>query len=102
AAAPAVTVNPTNGHQDIFWRAPSGRIYESWYAGRWHRPVDRGWRSSSAPTAAVNRAGHEYVAWRGSSGHIFEASYAGHWGPPQDLTATLHWSRAGTSAATPA
>ncbi len=101
-SAPALAVNPANGHQDIFWRAPSGRIYESWYAGRWHRPVDRGWRSRSAPSAAVNRAGHEYVAWLGSSGHIFEASYAGHWGPAQDLTATLHWSRAGTSASRPA
>jgi glucosylceramidase len=101
ASAPTVVVNPANGHQDIFWRAPNGQIYESWYAGRWHRPVNRGWRSGSAPSATVNRAGHEYVAWLGSSGHILEASYLGHWGPPQDFTATLHWGRAGTSASTP-
>jgi glucosylceramidase len=99
--APAVAVNPATGHEDIFWRAPSGQIYESSYAGRWHRPVNRGWRSGSAPSAAINRVGHEYVAWQGSNGHILEASYVGRWGPAEDLTASLHWGRAGTSASTP-
>ncbi|MGH2866157.1 MAG: glycoside hydrolase family 30 beta sandwich domain-containing protein [Solirubrobacteraceae bacterium] len=102
ASAPAVAVNPANGHQYIFWRASRGQIYEARYDGRWHRPVNRGWPAGSAPSAAVNRAGHQYVTWQGTGGHIFEASYVGHWGLPQDLTATLHWGRAGTSASTPA
>lgn len=101
-SAPAVAVNPANGRQYVFWRAPNGQIYEAWHAGHWHQPASRGWRSGSAPSATVNRAGHEYVAWLGSSGHIFEAGYVGHWGPAQDLTATLHSGPEGTSASTPA
>jgi O-glycosyl hydrolase len=101
-STPAVAVNPADGSQYVFWRDPTGEIHEAWYAGHWHGPVNRGWRSATAPSATMNGAGHEYVAWLDARGHIFEAVYTGRWGAPEDLTATLHWAQEGTSASTPA
>ena len=102
AAAVAVAVDPTTGHQYVFWRTPSGVIDEAWFTTSWHGPVSRGWRASSAPSVAVNSAGHQYVAWEGAGGQIDESVYTGSWSRPQNLGAAHHWGRRGQTTGTPA
>jgi glucosylceramidase len=86
----------------VFWRGSGGRIFESWYDRVWHRPVDLGWRSSSAPAAGIARAGRQYVFWLSANGDIDEAWYGGGWHGPRDLTTTEHWGGAGRASAAPA
>jgi glucosylceramidase len=93
--APTVAVNPTSDHRYVFWRGADGQIHEAWNDGRWHGPINLGWRSASGPTAATSQSGHEYVLWRGSDGDIHETWYIGGWHGPVDLTASGNWGAAG-------
>jgi glucosylceramidase len=101
SAGAGEAVNPRTGSRYVFWRAPSGRIYEAWYTNSWHGPVSLGWFAASTPSVAVNAAGHQFVAWQGHGGHIFEAVEDRGWSRPRDLTASLRWGSAGQTAAPP-
>jgi hypothetical protein len=56
-SAPAVAVQ-ADGEQDVFWEGTNGRLRETWYAGAWQGPVDRGVRGlGSAPGVGVAAVG---------------------------------------------
>ena len=55
STVPALAVAPASDHRYLFWRGSDGRIHEAWNNGRWHRPINRGWKTTSAPTAAASR-----------------------------------------------
>jgi glucosylceramidase len=101
-ASATIAVNPLNDDQYAFWRTTGGRIEEAFYNGSWHGPVSRGWRATSAPSAAVNAYGQQFVAFAGDDGHILEATFNRRWGRPIDLTAAGHWGAPGVTASTPA
>lgn len=94
-STPSVAVNPVNEHQYIFWRGADKQIHEAWNDGAWHGPIDLGFHSGSAPSAAASNAGNEYLFWRGTDGDIHEAWYIGGWHGPTDLTASEKWGAAG-------
>ena len=100
--AVAAPVNPATDRQYVFWRGGDGRIYEAWHTRGWHGPVNKGWTSPSAPSAAVTTSSHQYVLWRGANSHIYEAWYTNGWHGPLDLTSTLRWGTAGLTTSTPA
>lgn len=102
SSAPAVAVNPATGAQYLFWRGDGGQLFDSSYAGRWGRPVGLGWRSASAPAAAVTDAGRVEMVWRTAGGDIDEAWHQHRWHGPDDLTASGRWGSAGRASSAPA
>jgi hypothetical protein len=94
ASAPAVAVTPDGGAQLVFWQGVDGHLWEAWYTGTWHGPVD--WtvrwggaaRLGSAPSVWVSPDGRQQsVFWRGTEGHLWEAWYVGWWSGPVDWSA---------------
>lgn len=101
--SPAVAYTSA-GQQVLFWQGTDDHLWEAWFDGNWHGPVDwtANWNGTvawpagadlaSAPAVAAPQ-GQQVVFWQGSNGHLWEAWYAGGWNGPVDWTAT--WS--GTS-----
>ncbi len=101
-SVPALAVNPGNDHRYLFWRGPNGLIREAWNNGRWHGPANRGWKTSSAPTAAVAADGHQYVFWTAPGGDLLESRHTTAWSQPVDLTRTDAWGAQGRASSAPA
>ena len=76
-----VAVVPGTEDQFVFWHSLDGHLYEAWYDGIWHGPVQTGWRSAFAPTVSVTATRHWYVFWQ-AVGHIWQERYDGGWGRP--------------------
>ena len=51
-SALAAAVDPLSDHQYVFWRAADAHLYEAWFDGGWHGPIDTGWNSASPPAVA--------------------------------------------------
>jgi O-glycosyl hydrolase len=79
----AVTVGAVPGttHQFVLWHALDGQLYQAWFDGRWHGPVNTGWRSPVAPSVAVTSTGRWYAFWQ-DLGHIWQARYDASWSQP--------------------
>jgi O-glycosyl hydrolase len=101
-SVPALAVAPASDHRFLFWRGSDGRIHEAWNNGRWHRPTDRGWKTTSAPSAAASASGRQYVFWTARGGDIIEAGHARVWSRPLDLTQSEGWGRRGRASSAPA
>jgi hypothetical protein len=76
-SAPALTVWPNNGQQDVFWKGyGNDKIYEAYWNNGWHGPfVDPPGvtNAASAPTATVNTArSEEDVFWKATDGTLWE------------------------------
>ncbi|MDQ6836612.1 MAG: hypothetical protein M3016_10550 [Actinomycetota bacterium] len=78
SSAPGAGLNRSNAHQYVFWRGPGDRVYEAYYDGRWHGPVSRGWRTSSAPSVGVSAQGHQTVFWLAGR-RLYEAWHQSAW-----------------------
>jgi glucosylceramidase len=79
SSAPGLAVNPSNGHQYLFWRGRGNNLFEAYFDGRWHPPANRGWGAASAPSAAVAADGHQFLLWLGSGGRLYEAWHESAW-----------------------
>ncbi|HEY8676964.1 MAG TPA: hypothetical protein VIO13_13520 [Candidatus Dormibacteraeota bacterium] len=94
ASAPSVAVTPDGSTQLVFWQGADGHLWEAWYTGAWHGPVD--WTArwggasklGSAPSVWVSPDGRQQtVFWRGTDGHLCEAWFSGSWNGPVDWSA---------------
>jgi hypothetical protein len=103
AGAPSLAVTRA-GHRYLFWTSAKGDIFEAWYTGAWHGPLDltavEGWgefgQSAAPPAVAVDPANErQYLFWRSIDGRMYEASYAHGWHGPQ----STGWSTASMPAA---
>ncbi|MGH3422330.1 MAG: hypothetical protein ACRDOD_22370, partial [Streptosporangiaceae bacterium] len=103
--APSLTTAP-DGTQLVFWQGAGGHLFEAWWQGRWHGPVDwtagNRWPASlaSAPAASFAPDGTQLVFWRGPGGHLMEAWWNGRWNGPADWTAANGWGAPLMSAPT--
>jgi CHAP domain len=62
-SSPSIAVH-RNGNRQVFWTGTDGNLWEAWWAGSWHGPVNlRGGPLRSPPSAAVSPAGRDYVFW---------------------------------------
>lgn len=82
SSAPAVAVNPTAAHRYLFWRGSGNALFEAYFNGRWHPPVDHGWGAASAPSAAAAADDHHFVLWLGPGGRLYEAWHQNTWVGP--------------------
>jgi hypothetical protein len=97
SSAPSAAVTPDGSTQLVFWQGTAGHLFEAWYTGSWHGPLDisaaflgSAAPLESAPGIAVTPDGRQQlVYWQGPANHLFEAWYAGAWYGPVDLTAGL-------------
>jgi hypothetical protein len=107
---PGISYNPAGGQQDVFWKGPSGDLWESWLAPNnpWNGPADltaqwpSAWPAGSAlasAPAAADTTGQQLVFWQGTNGHLWEAWYSNGWNGPSDLTAT--WGNSGAPSSSP-
>lgn len=84
AGALGSAVMPVGDSRFVFSRGTDGKIYETWYSGRWRGPLGMRWQTTTAPGVATGHSGHQYVFWRGGNGHVYEAWYIGGWRGPVD------------------
>jgi hypothetical protein len=61
--APAVGVNPRNGHLYVFRVDDDYWVRETFFNGRWVGPLNI-WPTGSAPAVAVGDDGHQFVFWQ--------------------------------------
>ncbi len=87
-----VVVVPGTEEQFVFWHSLDGRLYEAWFDGRWHGPLDTGWRSAFAPAVASTATRHWYAFWQ-ALGHVWQARYDGGWSQPVRLWGLTPGSR---------
>ncbi len=79
-------MNPVDGSQYLFWPAADGRVYEAWYSGGWHGPLNTGWTAGSAPALGVTQAARQYLFWQGPDATLWESWYDTAWrGPIEPL-----------------
>ncbi len=90
--------DPFSDHRYVFWRDAGGHVYEAWFDGAWHGPLDTGWNSASPPSVALTGPDREAVFWQATDHDLYYASFDGGWSRARDLTRGTRWGSNGQSS----